>query len=78
MSCNNIHVVAAADQWAVVADGGHGREVFRSLEEAITSGTAKARQRQVELLIHGRDGHVRARSDYRDDPCNVSLWRRMA
>ncbi|SOY79710.1 conserved hypothetical protein [Cupriavidus taiwanensis] len=45
-------------------DGGHGRETFRSLEYAITAGAKKAQQRHVELLIHGRDGHVKQRSNF--------------
>ncbi|SCB10381.1 DUF2188 domain-containing protein [Cupriavidus alkaliphilus] len=64
MPRKEVHVVAAGDRWAVVADGGHGRETFRTLEDAIAAGAEKARQRQVELLIHGRDGHVRQRSTF--------------
>ncbi|NSX15963.1 DUF2188 domain-containing protein [Cupriavidus taiwanensis] len=62
MPSSDVHVVSAGDRWAVVADRGHGRETFRTLEEAITAGAEKARQRQVELLIHGRDGQIRERN----------------
>lgn len=64
MPRKHVHVVSDGDRWAVVADGGHGRETFRSLEDAITAGTKKAQQRHVELLIHGRDGHVKQRSNF--------------
>ncbi|SPA44817.1 DUF2188 domain-containing protein [Cupriavidus taiwanensis] len=64
MPRKHVHVVSAGDCWAVVADGGHGRETFRTLEDAITAGAKEARQRHVELLIHGRDGHVRERSNF--------------
>lgn len=68
MPGNDVHVVPAGDRWAVVADGGHGRETFRTQDEAIASGTEKAKQRQVELLIHGRDGQVRERNSFGNDP----------
>ncbi|CAG2154861.1 hypothetical protein LMG31506_05213 [Cupriavidus yeoncheonensis] len=68
---HNVHVVPAGDRWAVVADGGHGRETFRTQEEAVASGTEKARQREVDLFVHGRDGQTRARNSYGQDPHNI-------
>ncbi|SPC20486.1 DUF2188 domain-containing protein [Cupriavidus taiwanensis] len=64
MASKDVHVVAAGDRWAVVADGGHGRETFRTQKEAIAAGWEQARRRQVDLLIHGRDGHVRERNRF--------------
>ncbi|MEM5277484.1 DUF2188 domain-containing protein [Cupriavidus taiwanensis] len=71
MPRKHVHVVSAGDRWAVVADGGHGRETFLTLEDAITDGAKKAQQRHVELLIHGRDGHIRKRSSFGSDPRNI-------
>ena len=70
MAGHNVHVVPAGDRWAVVADGGHGRETFRTQEEAVASGTEKAKQREVELYVHGRDGQTRARNSCEHDPRN--------
>lgn len=64
MPRKHVHIVLAGDRWAVVADGGHGRETFRTLEDAIAEGARKAQQRQAELLIHGCDGQVRQRSNF--------------
>ena len=63
----HVHVVHAGNRWAVVADGGHGREIFHTQDEAIASGTEKAQKRQVELFIHGRDGQIRERNSFGHD-----------
>jgi hypothetical protein len=70
MLAKDVHVVPAGDRWAVVADGGHGRETFLTQDDAIASGTEKAKQRQVELIIHGRDGHIRDRSSFGNAPAD--------
>ncbi|WP_427313114.1 DUF2188 domain-containing protein [Cupriavidus sp. H39] len=71
MPGSNVHVVATGDRWAVVVDGGHGREIFQTQEEAIASGTEKAKQRKGDLLIHGRDGQIRERNSFGNDPRDI-------
>jgi len=60
----HVPVVQAGNRWAVLADGGHGREVFHTQDEAIAPGTEKAQQRHVELFIHGHDAQVRERNSF--------------
>ncbi|NOV23549.1 DUF2188 domain-containing protein [Cupriavidus necator] len=51
---------------------GHGRRShFPSEEEAIAAGTEKANQDKVELLIHGRDGQLRERNSFGNDPRSI-------
>lgn len=56
MPGNNAHVVPVEDRWAVEAEGGHGRETFDTQDAATAAGTKRAKEMQIELLIHGRDG----------------------
>lgn len=67
----NIHVVPAGNEWAVEAAGGGGRTMYFSQEEAIQAATERAKRDKVELLIHGRDGQIRARNSFGHDPRNV-------
>ncbi|WP_439673043.1 DUF2188 domain-containing protein [Cupriavidus necator] len=51
---------------------GHGRRSrYPSEEEAIAAGTEKANQDKVELLIHGRDGQLRERNSFGNDPRSI-------
>jgi hypothetical protein len=72
MQARNIHVVPSGNGWAVETEGGGaGRTEFESQDEAIEAATAQARETKVELLIHGRDGQIRARNSFGNDPRNV-------
>lgn len=71
MPAYNIHVVPANDRWTVEAEGGHGRETFDTQAEAIAAGTKRAKQKKVELFIHGRDGKIRARNSLGNDPRDI-------
>ncbi len=65
----NQHVVPADDQWGV---RGEGNERLTSLHDTQAEAIERARQiaenQQSELLIHGRDGRIRARDSYGNDP----------
>ncbi|WP_084792026.1 DUF2188 domain-containing protein [Cupriavidus necator] len=63
----HVHVIHAGNRWAVVAGGGHGREIFHTQDEAIVSGMEKAQRRQVKLFVHGRDGQIRESNSYGQD-----------
>lgn len=45
--------------------------MFATQEEAIAAGTERAKQDEVELLIHGRDGQIRERNTFGHDPRDV-------
>ncbi|WP_354683939.1 DUF2188 domain-containing protein [Cupriavidus necator] len=72
MPGKNIHVVPLENGWAIESeDGAGGRQLYTSQEDAIAAGTEKAKQQQVELLIHGRDGQIRKRDSFGNDPGDI-------
>ncbi|WP_439672879.1 DUF2188 domain-containing protein (plasmid) [Cupriavidus necator] len=68
----NVHVVPSGDQWKVEVEGGaQALSTFDNQEVAITSGTMLAKRLQVELIVHGKDGAIRMRNSYGNDPRDV-------
>ncbi|KAA0179733.1 DUF2188 domain-containing protein [Cupriavidus cauae] len=69
----NVHVVPEADgKWAVRIEGTDGTgPTYETQQEAIASGTEAAQQAKVELIIHGRDGQIRERNSFGNDPRDI-------
>lgn len=69
MAGKNQHVVPHADGWAV---RGAGNERVSSIHGTQADAAAQARttaERQgTEVLIHGRNGRIRERDSYGNDP----------
>ncbi|MBL6935770.1 MAG: DUF2188 domain-containing protein [Alphaproteobacteria bacterium] len=69
MSKRNQHVTPHPEGWVVKAEGGSKPSSIHSTQEkAIDRGREVARNQGSELLIHGRDGHIRARDSHGNDP----------
>lgn len=65
----NQHVVPHKDGWAVRGEGNdRATSVHDTQSQAIDQAREIARNQQSELLIHGRDGRIRARDSYGNDP----------
>jgi hypothetical protein len=65
----NIHVVPHDGHWDVVREGStRAQSSHATQEEAWEAGRAAAQQTQGEVLLHGRDGQIRERNTYGDDP----------
>lgn len=65
---SNIHVVPYDGGWDVIHEGARYAESHHATqEEAVAAGATKAQREHVELLIHGRDGQVRARNSFDHD-----------
>ena len=66
----NIHVSRhQGGGWKVKTEGAQrSAGVFDTQAEAIKYGTQIAKNNQVELFIHGRNGQIRERNTYRPDP----------
>lgn len=65
----NQHVVPYGDKWAVRGEGNSRRtKVADTQREATQVAREIARNQQSELLIHGRNGRIRARDSYGNDP----------
>lgn len=69
MTKKNQHVVRRPNGWAVKPEGGQrASSVHRTQQEAIEAGRELARNQKSELLVHGRNGRIRARDSYGNDP----------
>lgn len=65
----NQHVVKHNDGWAVKGEGNSKATVVaKTQEQAIDRGREIAKNQEAELLIHGRDGKIRDRDSYGNDP----------
>ena len=65
----NQHVVPHGNGWAVRGAGNsRATSVCDTQVEAIARGRTIAQNQQSELLIHGRNGQIRARDSYGNDP----------
>lgn len=69
MSKANQHVVPHDDGWAVKPEGAdRASSVHTTQAEAIERAREIARNQGVELFIHGRDGRIRERDSFGNDP----------
>lgn len=69
MTKRNQHVVPHEDGWAVRGAGSRrATSIHPTQEEAISAGREIARNQHTELFVHGRDGQIRERDSYGNDP----------
>lgn len=66
----NQHVVPREGEWAVLGEG-NSRDTSRhsTQSEAIKVGREHAIKQQSELVVHGRDGRIRDKDSFGNDPC---------
>ncbi|WP_162126403.1 DUF2188 domain-containing protein [Flavobacterium phycosphaerae] len=65
----NQHVVKHNEGWAVKGEGNTKATVVTTTQQqAIDAAREIAKNQQSELLIHGKDGQIRARDSYGNDP----------
>lgn len=69
MSRKGQHVVPSASGWSVQRAGAsRASSTHATQQEAIAAATRIARNQGTELYIHGRDGRIRERNSYGNDP----------
>lgn len=69
MAGKNQHVLPHQRAWAVKGEGNQRATVVRpTQQDAVTRATGIARNQQSELLVHGRNGQIRERNSYGNDP----------
>lgn len=69
MSNKNQHIVPHDKGWAVKGAGNErATSVHKTQTEAIDHGREIARNNHSEILIHGRNGQIRERDSYGNDP----------
>ena len=70
----NQHVVPQCGKWAVRADGRQrASKVVGTQKEAIEVARRIARNQGTDVVIHGRDGKIRDKDSYGNDPFPFSL-----
>lgn len=63
------HVVPTDGKWAVrKAGSARSTESFDTQREAVERARQIAKNQRTEVYIHGRDGKIRERSSYGNDP----------
>ncbi len=69
MSGKNQHVVPTENGWGVRGEGNSKlTSEYSTQNEAINTAREIAKNQRSELLIHGRDGKIRDRNSYGNDP----------
>lgn len=65
----NQHVVPTKNGWAVKPEGGAKASVIKSTQaKAIDEAIKIAKNQKSEVVIHGRDGRIRDKDSYGNDP----------
>ncbi len=65
----SVHVVPRDDGWAVERDGAHRASSLHETQAAAeAAGRTTARNDKVEFFLHGRNGQIRERDSYGNDP----------
>jgi hypothetical protein len=66
----NLHIVPNGQRWAVKQEGQNkALSTHRTQELARQSAVPIAKGKQSEVVIHGRDGKIRDKDSYGNDPC---------
>jgi len=66
----NYHIVPRSDQWAVEREGAErAGSLHDTKKEAIDIGRQRAIRDHGELVIHDRQGVIRDKDSYGNDPC---------
>jgi hypothetical protein len=66
----NQHVVPNEHGWGIRGEGNTRLTgIFQTQVEAIHAATTIAQNQNSELFIHGRNGQIRERNSFGNDPC---------
>lgn len=69
MTKKNQHVVPRQNGWAVIGEGNQkASSVHETQKGAIDKARGAAKAQGTELLVHGKNGRIRARDSYGNDP----------
>ena len=64
------HIVRRGNDWAVLGAGNQrASSIHPTQGDAIEAGRDIARNQRSELVIHGRDGRIRDKDSFGNDPC---------
>jgi hypothetical protein len=69
MSKKGQHVVPNQGKWSVRREGASKASgTYKTQAEAVSAATTIAKNQKAELYIHGKDGRIRERNSYGNDP----------
>jgi len=69
MSKKGQHVVPRGNKWSVrKAGSSRASGIYRTQKEAVNEAKKIAKNQKSELYIHGKDGRIRERNSYGNDP----------
>ncbi|MGL6066826.1 MAG: DUF2188 domain-containing protein [Cetobacterium sp.] len=69
---SNQHVTKHPNGWQVKGAGNSkATVVFNTQKEAQTRAIEIAKNQKSEVVIHGKDGRIRAKDSYGNDPRNI-------
>jgi hypothetical protein len=66
-----VQTVSLGDGWANKVGGIEVGGVYRTQEEAIAAGRQLAMQNHSEHTVHGKDGKIREKTSYGNDPREI-------
>ena len=70
MSGKNQHVVKRGNDWAVLGEGNkRDTSVHSTQKDAYERARDIAINQRSEVVIHGRDGKIRDKNSFGNDPC---------
>jgi len=68
----NVHITPRPNGWAVKSAGAERASVIKPTQtQAIATGRQQASRNGSELVIHGRDGQIRAKDSHGRDPESI-------
>ena len=69
MAKKNVHIVKHDEGWAVKKEGNQrATSLHQTQRLAINAGRVVAQSEHSELVIHGRDGRIRDKDSFGNDP----------
>lgn len=68
---NDVHTVPLGDVWINEVSGARVGAVHSKQEAAIVAGRALAMQNHSEHTVHGKDGKIREKNSYGNDPRSI-------
>jgi cytochrome oxidase Cu insertion factor (SCO1/SenC/PrrC family) len=71
-NAKNVHVVPNGKKWSAKVEGAQkATKTFETQKDTIIKARDMAIKNESELFIHGKDGKIREKNSYGNDPKNV-------
>jgi hypothetical protein len=72
MATNNVHIIKENKEWTVrIEKESAPQKKVSTQKEAIKLGREIAKSKKLELIIHGRDGRIKEKNSYGNDPRRI-------